>query len=346
MIILADTNDKLQVVTGTAVSTQHVHCSWIDLDGTTVTPGATDTLITLGAPTTTDVVAAPSGTAKRNVKMINIRNQNANTANAITVQHYDGTNTIELYKTTLQPQETLQYTDAEGWLVIDASGGRKVAGRTGLFLRTTVLTSGTGATYTTGKDCNSIFVRMVGGGGGGGGCTSVASAGGAAGGGGAGGYAEKLFAVAPNTGYTYTVGAAGNGVSGAGGANGTSSTFAVGGTTVTALLGTGAAVMAPAATLKTGAGGAGGTVSTNGDVNSAGAPGAYGVCLLVAGPIVASGEGGSGPFGAGGLGIIAAGNGNACVGYGAGGGGSATGASTVRTGGNGTGGVIIIDEYA
>ena len=87
-------------------------------------------------------------------------------------------------------------------------------------------------------------------------------------------------------------------------------------------------------------------ISTNGDVNIAGSPGQYGVTLIVAGPIVASGKGGDSPLGSGGLGLVVVGNGNAATGFGSGGSGSATGASAVRTGGDGKAGVIIADQFS
>lgn len=344
MLFLPTTSDKLQVITATPVTTIHVHASYIDLSGTTVTPGRKNTLITAGAPTTTDVVLAPGSATVRNVKTLTIRNQHASSSCGITVQQTDGTTVAELYRYTLLAGETLLYNEAQGFIVLDAAGGQKVGARAGRYLRTVILTTGT--SHTTGPETAKIVVRMVGGGGGGGGCTSVASAAAAAGGGGAGAYAEKTFDVAPNTAYAYAIGAAGAGSSGAAGGNGTASSFTVGATTVTAPGGTGGPQAVAAVTLTARAGGAGGAIATNGDVNGGGAPGGYGVVLIVATPIVASGEGGSGPYGSGGLGLVAVGNGTNGVGFGAGGGGSATGASAVRTGGNGTGGVIVVDEYA
>lgn len=342
MILLTSTNDKVQVITGSALNTD-VHASYVDLSaGPTVTPDRKNTLITTAA--TTDVVLAPAASTQRNVKTLTVRNRDAAASQVVTVRHTDGTTTSELFKTTLLAGEQLIYSEG-GWKVIDAAGGIKSSDRVGRFLRTTIIQNGT-TTFTTGPDTIGIFVRMVGAGGGGGGCTSVASAAAAAGGGGAGGYAEKYFTVTPNTVYTVAVGAGGAGASGAAGNNGGNTTFAVGATTVTAPGGTGGPVATAAVSLTARAGGAGGAVATNGDVNSAGAPGEYGVVLIVATPIVASGNGGSGPFGGGGVGLVAVGNGNNGAGFGAGGGGSATGASAVRTGGNGTNGLIVVDEYA
>lgn len=341
MILLVSTSDKIQVIT-TGAAITHVHASFTDYNGTAVTPSRTNTIINSAA--TTDVVAAPGASVQRNIKVLTIRNTDASASNTVTVQHTDGTNVIQLMKYTLLTGEELQYHDALGFMVIDINGGRKVAASTGRYLLTTVLTSGT--SFTTSPATNVIFVRLVGGGGGGGGCTSVASAAAAAGGGGGGGYAEKTFTVTPNTLYTYAVGGAGNGASGIAGGSGTASTFAVGATTVTANGGGGGPQAVAVTVIGTGyLGGAGAAISTSGDVNGAGHPGGSGVMTTI-GPLGFSGNGGSSPFGAGGRGLIAAANGNPGIGFGAGGSGSMTGASAVRTGGNGTAGVIVVDEYA
>jgi hypothetical protein len=341
VISLNGTTEKIQIVPGT-VGTIDAQADFVDLSGTTVTPGSNQ-IDNSVASSAVDLVASPAASTSRRCKYLGIRNTHATVTTTMLVQKIaTGPLTIELFKTTLLPGWELIYNGAT-WFVYDANGAVVTGPTAGRFLRSTLLTSGT--SFTTGVDTESIRIRVQGAGGGGGGCTSVASAAIGAGGGGAGAYAERVFDVLPNSNYAYTIGAAGTGVSGAAGNNGGNSTFVVGGTTVTAPGGTGAPVAAPAATLKTAAGGAGGTIATNGDVNQAGPPGEYGVVLIVATPILASGAGGDSVLGAGGLGIIAVGSGNNATGYGGGGGGSATGASTVRTGGNGTQGCVIVEEY-
>jgi hypothetical protein len=339
-MLLLGTTDKLQLVTSAAIAID-VTAHFVD-SGTPPTP-QNPQVTAISTATTMDIVAAPAA-GQRNVQSLLARNKGAASDDLTVVLNRSATG-YELFKATLQAGETLSYLDGVGFQVKDANGAVKITqAGPGRFIRTVVLTSGT--THTTGAGTNKIFVRLVGGGGGGGGCTSVATAAAAAGGGGAGSYAEKTFDVLPSTNYNYAIGALGAGVSGAAGANGGASTFAVGATTVTAPGGTGGPVGTAATTLTARAGGAGGAIATNGDVNGAGQGGDYGVVLIVATPIVASGQGGSSPFGRGGLGLVAVGNGVAAIGYGSGGGGAATGASAVRTGGNGVAGVIVIDEYA
>lgn len=218
-------------------------------------------------------------------------------------------------------------------------------GGTGRLLGVSVLTSGT--SFTTSSSTNSILVELLGGGGGGGGTTGGTGYSGAGGGGGASGYARKLFAVSPSTSYTYAIGAAGTGGANTGGTGGTggNSTFAVGAVTVTANGGSGGVGMTGAGTALFVLGGAGGLVSTNGDLNCVGQPGGKGERVSVT--VFASGEGAPSLFGGGGIGLIAAANGNAGGVYGSGGGGAtSSGVNTSRTGGAGAQGVIVVWEFS
>jgi hypothetical protein len=124
MINLASTSDLLQVVTS-AGGDIAVHASWVDLvdAATTATPGRTNTLITTA--TTTTVVASPGASTKRNVKVLNVRNDHASTSNTITVRHTDGTTVVELFTCTLLFGEVLTVNDAGTWFVYDRFGGVK-----------------------------------------------------------------------------------------------------------------------------------------------------------------------------------------------------------------------------
>lgn len=209
-----------------------------------------------------------------------------------------------------------------------------------------ILDSGSG-TYTLPANVNSIKVTCVGAGGGGGGVDGQgADASAAAAGGGAGAWCVKTI-VNPAASYTYTIGAAG-----AGGAAGNNSGAAGGDTTFT----DGGSVNMVA----TGGGGGGGDQAstgngtgnpsnpvnaTGGDVNYPGAGGFDG--RSVAGDATSLGSGGEGPFGAVDRETASSGkNGNSATGYGAGGGGAnCVGTTSNFSGGNGSGGLIVIEEY-
>ena len=342
MLLLTSTSDLVQVITGSAGAVS-VRADYVDNNAGTITPGRTNTASIATAATTT-VVASPGSGVQRNVKSITIFNTSATVANLITVQHTDGTTAEALWKGTLAVGESVTFDQNGDWTYANSGGVPYVNNGPGRFIASTLLTTGT--TFTTGTQTNKLRIRMVGGGGGGAGCTSVASAASAGGGGGSGAYAEWVVSVNPSTGYTYAIGAAGTGASGAAGNNGTSTTFAVGATTVTAPGGTGAPVATAVTTLTPYVGGAGGTIATNGTINVAGNSGLPGITTLVATPLGVSGKGADSLLGSGGIEIAAVGNGNNATGYGAGGGGAFTGASTLRTGGSGTAGAIIVEEYS
>lgn len=132
MILLASTSDLLRVTTSAAVNTD-VHASWVDLNGSTVTPGRTNTLITTA--TTTTVVGSPGASTYRTLKTLTIRNRHASTSQDVTVLHSDGTNIPELIKVTLLAGEVLSYDEANGFRVTNALGQTKQ----------TVLNGGSGA---------------------------------------------------------------------------------------------------------------------------------------------------------------------------------------------------------
>lgn len=133
MIILASTSDLLQVVTsGTADI--HVHATYVDMDGTTITPGRKNTNIT-SAATTTAVESPASATTYRTVKTLTARNAHSTTSNDVTIQHTDGTTASGLLKVSLAAGECLHYHEAAGFWVSDTFGRAK----------TNVSTNGSGA---------------------------------------------------------------------------------------------------------------------------------------------------------------------------------------------------------
>lgn len=118
MLLLASTSDKIQVVTGDAV-TVDVHASWVD-GVSTITPGRANTAISTA--TTTDVVGSPGASVYRTVKTLTIRNKHASTSVDVTVQHTDGTTTVQMIKVTLVAGGVLHYHEAAGFWVTDAFG--------------------------------------------------------------------------------------------------------------------------------------------------------------------------------------------------------------------------------
>ena len=114
MLLLTSTNDKIQLVTGSAASVD-VHASWVDYTTSAVTPGRTNTA-PIATATTTDVVAAPAAATYRNVKTLHIRNKHATASTVVTVKHTDGANALELFSVTLAAGEELSYVEGTGFV--------------------------------------------------------------------------------------------------------------------------------------------------------------------------------------------------------------------------------------
>ncbi len=151
MLLLVSTADKLQLITGSAV-TVDCHASWVDYNGTTVTPGRTNTKITTAA--TTDVVAAPGAGTQKNVKTLHICNVHASSSVLITVQHTDGTNVIKIEEITLLAGERLSYMDGRGWRLVDTNGVEKTNASAAVF--TKQLLSGQSNSTTTPTNVSGI----------------------------------------------------------------------------------------------------------------------------------------------------------------------------------------------
>lgn len=120
-MFLASTSDILRIVTGTAVTTIGVQAAWVDNTTGTYTPGRTNTAIT-GATTTT-VVASPGASTVRNVKHLNVTNNHATSSCVITIQHYDGTTSVDLEKITLYAGEQFVMCEDGEWRHLTAAGG-------------------------------------------------------------------------------------------------------------------------------------------------------------------------------------------------------------------------------
>jgi hypothetical protein len=125
MLLLTGTAHLIRVITGSATSME-VHASYVDRDASSTTPGSANTPIATAA-TTTIVGSLPASTV-RNVKQIVIRNDDASLSNLITVEHFDGTNAVILFKGTLLAQEWVRMDELGYWNVYGTDGIVKLAG--------------------------------------------------------------------------------------------------------------------------------------------------------------------------------------------------------------------------
>jgi hypothetical protein len=129
MINLVGTSDIIRLITSSTANIA-VHASWMDLSGTTVTPGRTNTAISSAATTT--IVAAPAVSTQRNIKTLTISNTHASTVNTVTVRYFDGTTEFQLFKRDLAAGEMVVYDEDGGGFSVRDSAGRILTRSDGL----------------------------------------------------------------------------------------------------------------------------------------------------------------------------------------------------------------------
>lgn len=157
MLLLTSTSDVIRLITGTATSTIEVHASFVDLSGTTVTPGRKNTRITTA--TTTTVVASPGAATQRNVKGLYITNNSAGTSCSVAVEHFDGTDAAELMQFILLPGENMALREDGSWVHRDQNGAEyppsglgNYGGRSIPFMKSGTAADVAGCWYCTSKD--------------------------------------------------------------------------------------------------------------------------------------------------------------------------------------------------
>lgn len=157
MLNLASTSDLLRVTTSAAADIE-VYCAWVDLNGTTVTPGRTNTA-SITTATTTTVVASPAASTVRNVKHINITNNSSSVSCRVTVDITDGTNPVELMSFILLPDENMIFNEEGRWTHRDAQGAEYPPAGLGAysgfpvgFMKSGTASDAAGYWYCTSKD--------------------------------------------------------------------------------------------------------------------------------------------------------------------------------------------------
>jgi hypothetical protein len=119
MLLLASTRDLINVTTS-AAGAINVYAAYIDYNGSTTTPGRSNT--TIAAATTTEVVSSPDDGVSRNVKSLIVSNASETKSQSVGVFLTDGATNVELCTATLAAGESLQYSEGNGFTVIDSLG--------------------------------------------------------------------------------------------------------------------------------------------------------------------------------------------------------------------------------
>jgi hypothetical protein len=157
MLLLNSTADVVRLVTSAAANSIDVHASWMDTNGTTVTPGRQNTIITTA--TTTTVVPSPGSGVTRNLKGLYVTNDSAGTSCTVAVEHTDGTNVVELMQFILLPGENMGYREDGSWVHRDSQGAEyppsglgSYNGRSVGFMKSGTAADAVGYWYCTAKD--------------------------------------------------------------------------------------------------------------------------------------------------------------------------------------------------
>ena len=157
MLLLTSTSDIVRLTTSAATSTIEVHASFVDMSGTTITPGRANTRITTA--TTTTIVDSPAASTQRNVKAIYVTNNSTGTNCIVGVEHFDGTNSVELMQFVLLPGENMGYREDGSWVHRDRQGAEyppaglgAYTGNSFPFMKTGTAADVAGCWYCTAKD--------------------------------------------------------------------------------------------------------------------------------------------------------------------------------------------------
>lgn len=157
MLLLTSTSDIVRLTTGTATTTIEVHASYVDNNAGTITPGRTNTRITTA--TTTTIVASPGASTQRNLKGLYVTNNSTGTTCLVGIEHFDGTNSVEIMQFNLLPGENMTFNEDGGWRHRDSNGAEyppsglgAYNGRAVGFMKTTTASDAVGYWYCSSKD--------------------------------------------------------------------------------------------------------------------------------------------------------------------------------------------------
>jgi hypothetical protein len=124
-MLLTSTADLVQIITGSAANIDVV-AEYADLAAGVVSVGRQ--LTKIPTATTTTIVGSPGASTARKVKELLISNNHATNPCVVTIQQYDGTNTVIIESINLLAGERIGYRESTGFTLIGADGVDKLTG--------------------------------------------------------------------------------------------------------------------------------------------------------------------------------------------------------------------------
>lgn len=211
-MILSSTSDLLRITTTDATATLDVYAAWADITTTTFTPGRTLTAAITGVVTDTTIVGSPGASTQRQIKAVSIENTHATLSQNVSLNIYDGSNSVRVYNATILAGASVVWKPETGWQPFNAAGtpvtiansspvdvqSFSVSGATGPWVKPTsftpkfvqVILRGGGGGGGAGASLSTLAIKGGGGGGGG-----AAMAGGGLGGNGGLGGAGLVYVI-------------------------------------------------------------------------------------------------------------------------------------------------------
>jgi len=160
-MILDTTTRKLQVVLTAAKTTldMPVIVDYVDNTTTTFTPGTYPS--NTNGVTLVDILPAPAASTQRKVNSISIYNYDT-AAKVVRVYLNDNGTSYQILDLTLQIDDTLCYTDTQGWYAIDSSGNLKAVQSASATSIATAINGATNKTTPVGADELGIWDSVTG----------------------------------------------------------------------------------------------------------------------------------------------------------------------------------------
>jgi hypothetical protein len=123
---ITNTNEVIELILGGNVVTSQASflSAYNEISSSGMTPYETNGVS--NNTTAVTIMGSPSSGNQRQLREVNIRN-NDTASITLTIRYNNTTNTRTIYRVVLQPNETLLYTQDNGWYVYDVNGMKKLS---------------------------------------------------------------------------------------------------------------------------------------------------------------------------------------------------------------------------
>lgn len=143
MIILTGTTDQLIVSTVVGSADIEIHCSYVDNNAGTLTPGRTN-LASVTTATSVEAAGAPGASKQRAIGFLSVRNNHATNPEIVVIGHNDGTNSYAIYTALMFAGELVTLNEFGRFCRYDANGA--VYNAAGMYADQTAMEAGTSVT--------------------------------------------------------------------------------------------------------------------------------------------------------------------------------------------------------